>query len=60
MIKSNEPGSLDFTVSVRIGENSGQFFFALSESYYLSYDEMPGRSDKIVEKSVTLGIDCGT
>jgi hypothetical protein len=38
----------------------GSFFFALSESYYLSYDETSGTSHKIVEKSVTLGIDCGT
>jgi len=42
---------------------SGKFkavFFALSNSYYLSYDETPGRSYKIAEKSVTFGIDCGT
>ena len=34
--------------------------FALSNSYYLSYDETPGRTDKNVEKSVIFGIDCGT
>ena len=42
---------------------SGKFkavFFALSNSYYLSYDEMPGRPHEIAEKSVTFGIDCGT
>jgi len=38
----------------------GSFFFALSNSYYLSYDGAPGAADKIIEKSVTFGINVGT
>ena len=51
---------LDFSVSPWIAANSRQFFFALSDRYYLSYDETPGRSYKIAEKSVTFGIYVGT
>jgi hypothetical protein len=58
--RNNEPGLLDFSVSPGATANSRQFFFALSDSYYLSYDEIPGRSHKIAEKSVTFSIGCGT
>jgi hypothetical protein len=44
----------------RMGPIQDKFFFALSNSYYLNYDGLPGAAYKIIEKNVTFGINVGT